>query len=184
MLKLTFKKQNGVGLIEVLIAVVILAVGLLGFAGLQTQALRTNYESLQRARASSLAEDILDRMRANQFHAIENDDYEREFGDDVGDAGTDCSSESCTPTQMAEWDMDEWFNNRLRVIIPTADARITKNPQGLPVTPADDSANRIYRVEIRLVEVTEMQNNAGAQAAVINDDAEDQLVIFQYESYL
>lgn len=62
-------RQQGVGLLEVLIAVVILAVGLLGIAGLQVQALKTNQGSLQRSQVVMLSYFILDAMRADKANA-------------------------------------------------------------------------------------------------------------------
>lgn len=57
--------QGGTSLLEVLIAVVILSIGLLGLAGLQVASLRVNQGALQRSQATTLAYDMLDRMRAD-----------------------------------------------------------------------------------------------------------------------
>lgn len=56
----------GVGLIEVLVAVLILAVGMLGVAALQATALRNSQSSLERSQAVISSYAILDAMRANQ----------------------------------------------------------------------------------------------------------------------
>ncbi len=58
-------REAGVGLVEVLVTVLILAIGLLGIAGVQLMSKRANYEATQRTTATHLANDILDRMRAN-----------------------------------------------------------------------------------------------------------------------
>ena len=58
-------RQKGFTLIEVLVAVIVLAIGLLGMAGLQATALRYTSTAYQRSQATSLAYDIADRMRAN-----------------------------------------------------------------------------------------------------------------------
>ena len=68
--------QRGVALLEVLIAVLILAIGLLGLAGLQAQALKTNQSSFQRTRAVMLSYFILDAMRADR-QAMLTGAYER-----------------------------------------------------------------------------------------------------------
>src|SRR5690606_22885225 len=57
--------QKGAGLLEVLIAIVIIAIGLLGLAGLQTVSLQLNQGALVRSQASNLAYDITERIRAN-----------------------------------------------------------------------------------------------------------------------
>lgn len=58
--------QRGVSLIEILIAVLVLAVGLLGVAALQANALKTNQSAVARSQAAMLAYLILDAMRANR----------------------------------------------------------------------------------------------------------------------
>ena len=50
---------------EVLVSVFILSVGVLGVAGLQITAKRSNFEATQRTTAAALAQDIVERMRSN-----------------------------------------------------------------------------------------------------------------------
>ncbi|MCK0506285.1 type IV pilus modification protein PilV [Aromatoleum anaerobium] len=57
--------QRGATLIEVLVAVVVLSIGLLGLAGLQMTSLQSNHSAYMRSQASLLAYDLSDRMRAN-----------------------------------------------------------------------------------------------------------------------
>ncbi|TVP89750.1 MAG: type IV pilus modification protein PilV [Pseudomonadaceae bacterium] len=57
--------QRGVSLLEVLIAVLVLAIGVLGAAALQLNALRYNASAAHTTQASFIAYDMLDRMRAN-----------------------------------------------------------------------------------------------------------------------
>lgn len=66
------KKQNGFTLIEILVTVVVTAIGLLGLAGLQATALSFNSTAYQRSQATNLAYDIADRMRANVMAARAN----------------------------------------------------------------------------------------------------------------
>lgn len=57
--------QRGVSLLEVLIAMLVLAIGVLGAAALQLNALRFNASAVHTTQASFIAYDMLDRMRAN-----------------------------------------------------------------------------------------------------------------------
>ena len=57
--------SKGFSLIEVMIAMFILAIGLLGLAGLQVRAMNAEYESFARGKALFLVEDMVDRMAAN-----------------------------------------------------------------------------------------------------------------------
>lgn len=61
--------QRGVGLIEVLIAVLVMAIGLLGIAALQATALRNSQSSMERSQAVVQSYAILDAMRANLAQA-------------------------------------------------------------------------------------------------------------------
>jgi len=63
-------RESGIGLIEVLITLFILAIGLLGIAGTQLMSKRANFEATQRTTATHLANDILERMRANSAPTV------------------------------------------------------------------------------------------------------------------
>ena len=69
------RRQTGVSLIEILIALVILSIGLLGMAGLQARTLSLNHSAYQRTQAINLSYDVVDRMRANRRSA-QDGDYE------------------------------------------------------------------------------------------------------------
>jgi len=68
-----FEYQKGVGLIEILVTLVVLAIGTLGLAGLQTQALKNNQSSLQRAQAVALTYAAFDMLRVNRKAATDGD---------------------------------------------------------------------------------------------------------------
>jgi type IV pilus assembly protein PilV len=61
--------QRGMTLIEILVAIVVLSIGLLGLAGLQLKGLQVSQGSTYRWQAAMLAEDIADRIRADQSDA-------------------------------------------------------------------------------------------------------------------
>ncbi|MCX8004346.1 MAG: type IV pilus modification protein PilV [Burkholderiaceae bacterium] len=67
MRQLTFpqRRQRGLSMIEVLVAIVILSLGLLGVAGLQAAGLRASHSAHYRAQAAQFAADMAERMRAN-----------------------------------------------------------------------------------------------------------------------
>ncbi|MDG9860859.1 type IV pilus modification protein PilV [Acinetobacter ursingii] len=58
--------QRGVGLVEVLVALLLLSIGVLGFAVLQIRALDASIEASKRIQATTIARDIAERIRANQ----------------------------------------------------------------------------------------------------------------------
>lgn len=61
----TARRQNGYTLLEVLIAAIVMAIGLIGVATLQVGGTRLNNSAQLRTQASIMAYDIVDRMRAN-----------------------------------------------------------------------------------------------------------------------
>lgn len=61
----THRHQRGVGLIEVLVSVLVMAIGMLGLAALQSLAMRNSQSSLDRTQAVYQIYSILDAMRAN-----------------------------------------------------------------------------------------------------------------------
>lgn len=65
MLSANRRKQNGMTLIEVLVSVLILAIGLLGAAAIQLRALKYTDGSAKSSQASFIAYDLMDRIRAN-----------------------------------------------------------------------------------------------------------------------
>ena len=111
-------KNKGFTLIEVLIAMVVLAVGLLGLAGLQASSLSNNQSAYNRSQATQLAYDLADRMRANTSTAALT-----RYTGAIPTAGiaTCLTTTGCTSTQMAENDLFEW-NSAVTTTLPNGRA--------------------------------------------------------------
>lgn len=117
------KKQLGFTLIEVLLAVVILGIGLLGIVTLQGRSLQYNQQAYLYSQASFLASDIAERMRVNSDVLS---DYEIEIGDDVsGATATQCYTNNCTASQLADWDLKVWKDS-LSTALPSGDGSIVR----------------------------------------------------------
>ena len=58
--------ENGFSLIEVLVTLLILAIGLLSIAAMQLKGLQYNHDAYMRSQVNVLAYDIADRMRLNR----------------------------------------------------------------------------------------------------------------------
>ena len=100
---MSLRKQRGVSLIEVLVSVVIMSVGILGVAGIQVVSLQQNRSSIFRAEALQLANDILDRMRANPLQ-----NYAPVNFNAPPPGITGCTAAACTPPQMRHYDIAQW----------------------------------------------------------------------------
>jgi type IV pilus assembly protein PilV len=111
-------KTSGFSLIEVLVSVVILSVALLGTAGLMSASLRNTNTAYHRSQATFLADEMLDRMRAN-LTAARNQLY------DV-DAGNVCAATSGMP----QFDCDEWTTS-VEQTLPGGQATVDVDPAGV-----------------------------------------------------
>lgn len=96
-------RQRGFTLLEVLIALLVLAFGLLGFALLQTMNLRFTQGANYRTQAANLAYDLLDQVRANRLQA--RDYTEIIPGDFAAETGENCAK---TGELTVEDSMDRW----------------------------------------------------------------------------
>jgi type IV pilus assembly protein PilV len=103
-------RQRGVGLIEVLVALVVMAVGVLGYAGMQLMALRGAEAAGYRAQATLVAVDALERIllnadaRATYFNMALWPTTTQAPG---GTYPTACSSAACTSAALATADLTE-----------------------------------------------------------------------------
>ena len=141
-----FKTNKGFSLIEVMVAVFVLAIGLLGIAGLQVTAIKSNHTAMSRTQSTQLAYDLADRMRANMpgtiagnylATAAHNETYN--CFDDFTGVGTG----ECSPSQMAHADLD-WAFDLASANFPQGSLAVTcTSPTGTIVsidTGAEDCA--------------------------------------------
>lgn len=102
-----FVKEQGFTLIELMVAMAIFAIGMLGLAALQGQGLKYNSNAYERSQAVILAADMADRIRANMSTAGANVLY----GAISSPAGSvaSCVGTTCTPNQLVAADEYEWL---------------------------------------------------------------------------
>lgn len=93
------RAQSGVGLIEVLVAVLVLSIGFLGVAALQAMSLSTNNSAMARSMATISSYSILDAMRADIS------------GAQAGNYTTTVTADSCPDpetTSLASGQIKQW----------------------------------------------------------------------------
>ncbi|KZZ56205.1 hypothetical protein A3762_11320 [Oleiphilus sp. HI0125] len=115
--------QQGLSMIEIMVAMLILAVGLLGMASMQVRAVQDTSNSSYRGVALYYANDMADRMRANS-EGVDNGDY----GDGTGgSAKANClNTTGCSSADMATNDRFEWQANLARSL-PAGQGSIALN---------------------------------------------------------
>jgi type IV pilus assembly protein PilV len=137
-MRLAMKPANGFTLLEVMVALLILSVGLLGLAGLQIAGLRSNQNSYYRLQATLLAQDLSERMRANLV-GVGLGAYDAAS---TGANDVDCTRADCTPEQMARYDLAQWQADIARQL-PGGVGEICKG------APACGGGTAAYTVTIR-----------------------------------
>lgn len=100
---MSMRKNSGFSLIEVLVTIVILMIGLLGLAGLQTHALTAQMESYQRAQALTLLKDMANRIQANSGTNNGANAAAYINNNPLGTGGTCPSGSTIAETDLCEW---------------------------------------------------------------------------------
>lgn len=104
-------RSSGMTFIEVLIALFILATGILGAVAMQTTAKKGSFDAMQRSLASALAQDIIERIRSNNADSATLLLYQGSYGENAESLPTNrcnTAAANCTNTEMATNDIYEW----------------------------------------------------------------------------
>lgn len=141
-------------MIEVLVALLVLAIGLLGVAGVQALALKSTTNSNIRSQVNLLAYDMVERIRAN-VPGVEAGAYNNITATQtLPGCGT-----SCTPTQMASIDANEWYANLNSTLPGFSSASVTYGSGVATVTInwterdyGNDAVNQSYQLDARILQ--------------------------------
>lgn len=123
--------EQGFTLLEVLIAVLVLSIGLIGLAGMQMLGVKNNNSAAMRTQSVFLAQDISDRMRANIANASSY-----VLTGTPACAGVCNITTGCSGAQLAAYDICQW-----RTEVATL-------PGGVGHITQVDAANNIYRIRV------------------------------------
>lgn len=108
----SIKRNRGFTMVEVMVSVLIFSIGLIGVARLQVVAKQSNYDAVQRVTATSVAQDLIARMRANSSALstyVENDGALQVNYNDATSEPT-CNAGTCSDEQLAAhdlWDIEQ-----------------------------------------------------------------------------
>jgi type IV pilus assembly protein PilV len=129
-------RTRGFTLVETMVALVVLAVGMLGIAGLYVTTLKSGGGAIYRMQAVNLAADLADRIRANRGANVA---YAGAAADNncYGAASVDCA-----PALMAANDLFVW-NQQVAAILPGGNANVAVAGVAAPFT---------YRITINWTE--------------------------------
>ncbi|MFZ3193145.1 MAG: type IV pilus modification protein PilV [Moraxellaceae bacterium] len=100
------QNQRGIGMVEVLVALLLLAVGVLGFSALQSYAVYSTTESLNRTQALTIMRGLAERIRVNGTTSDILDSYEAAMGRGKPVEPTNlCMTTVCDATALAAADV-------------------------------------------------------------------------------
>lgn len=126
--------QSGMTLVEVLISLVIFALGMLGIANMLMLSNKANASSYTKQQAVQCVYDIFDKMRANSQAAIDGS-YNMS---NINSSGTPtipaapstlCTTSACTPAQLAAYDTWHWLSTEVSQL-PNGSGSITTASSG------------------------------------------------------
>jgi len=126
--------QRGFTLVEVLVTVLVISVGLLGIVALQVVTLRSNHQSYVRTQATALADDIIDRIRANRDNAA---------------SYTVALTGTMATTTQAGADVMEW-KNQLKTLLPSSGTTAATEADANGGVVVTTLATGRYQVEITI----------------------------------
>lgn len=94
-------KQKGLGMPEVMVAMMLLGIAIVGFSALQVKAISATGESAERTQAAAIASDLAERIRLNAGGLAT---YQAPWNP-TASANNACEVANCTPAQMARYDI-------------------------------------------------------------------------------
>ena len=135
--------KNGFSLVEVLVALLVISIGMLGLAALYVETLRLNRTAIFRTQAVTLASDMAERIRANAQAAAGYAGAGADSGCNDGAA----AAVECTPAQMAAQDVFDW-QQAAQTLLPGGNAVIG-------FVAAGGGAPNVYTLTITWTEVSQ-----------------------------
>lgn len=115
------RKQRGVSLLESLVAILVMALGVLGILGIQMRTLAETQTGVRRAQAIKLIEDLSERIRTNPDGLGNLNAYTTAWSSAPASAA--CGSSGCSPSQLAARDLYMWKTS-VQSTLPLGDAAI------------------------------------------------------------
>lgn len=126
------RAQGGFSIVEVLVAIIILSVGMLGAVGMQATAMQSNKEARNQAAATTFARELAEKMRGNHTIAIKTDPDENPYvfdetlniNDTIPTPTVNCFKDGCpTVKDAATWDVADW-QGRVQATLPTPRVKV------------------------------------------------------------
>lgn len=151
--------MQGFSMIEVLVSLFIISISLLGAAGIQVRAMQLGQGSQLRTQAILLTDDLAERMEANKTASINTTtttlyNVAESSSAPTTAPATDCSTATCTATEMAAYDLNLW-QKQVQNTLPQSTWSVNRTGLGNPAT---------YQITVKWVD-TRGDNTANSATA-------------------
>jgi len=118
-------RQKGAGLIEVLASMLVITTGVLGMLSVQNRSVQFNQGAMYESKASILAGDIIDRIRANPTVASR---YRIGLNEsNPSHSACNLSSAECSVNQIADYDVTKW-REEIAATLPDGKGEVSEIP--------------------------------------------------------
>ncbi len=133
---------------EVLVALAVLSIGLLGMAGMQLFSMKNSHSAYLQSQATYFAYDLIDKMRANPV-GFDNGDYDTSYSS-VSSAPVNCQTNTanCSTADLAKFELAQWkcalgsYENDtacagpldLTSVLPNGDGEVVRNGDDVTIT--------------------------------------------------
>lgn len=117
------RMNRGFTLIEVLVALVVISIGLLGLLALQIRTLHSSYDAYLTSVANIQAMDLEERIRANRG-ALST--YKNDVNNATTSPSVDCASQTCSPGDLANYDVSQWLTTSQQLFPGTLSVALTE----------------------------------------------------------
>lgn len=153
-------KQKGETIIEVVVATLVFAIGILGNLGLQSASVQSNKSSLHQTKAILAVNDIAERVRANRTAALAGE-YDN-YNSSNPPVNPGCDNQPCDTSQIAQYHLFDWSQNFSNVYADERFVRIL--PDGAATIQFRQATNE-YAIQISWTEQAYEETSTGSERA-------------------
>lgn len=125
--------NRGFTLIEVLIALLIFGVGIIGVTALTTQSQKITHQAFQSMIATWQLHEMMELIRANASQASGSTKYVHSYQGSESRGTKDCIANTCSASEMADYDILLWLSETAHAL-PSAEATVSRAASSYTLT--------------------------------------------------
>lgn len=169
----SMREQQGVGMVEVLVSLLLLAIAVLGFVALQVRAASAGGEAFERTQAMAIAQDLAERVRLNPsqvtYYATAGN-WTKNGALDACEGAVDCSVQ-----QLAQYDIDQ--------VVDTATNMLPNGQVRMAECQGSAAGNVFHCIYVSWNDTTPTMGNGGADCVTSVGRYRDDATCIMMEAY-